>query len=72
MMFQIPYTYFTIRGDMQDAFFKTSEGRTFTALSPTLRIDYILFCNSTGHQRYSDHFMLVADLLRPPSPKGGL
>ena len=37
------YTYFTVRGDMQDAFLKKGFGigRTFSALSPTLRIDYI-------------------------------
>lgn len=65
------YTYFTVRDDLRDAFLEkgTGIGRTFTALSPTLRIDYIL----TGHQfgirqykrvtrRYSDHFMQVADL----------
>ncbi len=65
------YTYFTVRDDLRDAFLEkgTGIGRTFTSLSPTLRIDYIL----TGHQfgirqykrvtrRYSDHFMQVADL----------
>jgi endonuclease/exonuclease/phosphatase family metal-dependent hydrolase len=76
------YTYFTIRGDMQDAFLKKDFGigRTFTALSPTLRIDYILASKqflllqfNRVTKRYSDHFMLVADLkIKPPSPKGGL
>ncbi len=65
------YTYFTVRGDLQDAFLKkgTGVGRTFTSLSPTLRIDYILadprldirqFRRITRH--YSDHFMLLADI----------
>lgn len=40
----LSYTYHTIRGDLQDAFLKKGSGfgRTFSALSPTLRIDYIL------------------------------
>jgi endonuclease/exonuclease/phosphatase family metal-dependent hydrolase len=65
------YTYFTVRGDMQDAFLKKGFGigRTFSAISPTLRIDYIF---ADDHFRikqfnrivknYSDHFMLVADV----------
>jgi len=65
------YSYFTVRGDMQDAFLKKGFGigRTFSALSPTLRIDYIF---ADDHFRikqfnrlvknYSDHFMLVADV----------
>jgi endonuclease/exonuclease/phosphatase family metal-dependent hydrolase len=65
------YTYTTIRGDMQDAFLKKGSGigRTFNAISPTLRIDYILGDdNFTFHQfkrvlrNYSDHYMLVADV----------
>lgn len=65
------YTYFTIRGDMQDGFLKKDFGigRTFTALSPTLRIDYILASTPFSFlqfnrvtKRYSDHYMLVADL----------
>ena len=37
------YTYFTIKGNLQDAFLKKGMGlgRTFQYLSPTLRIDYI-------------------------------
>ena len=71
------YTYFTVRGDMQDAFLKKGFGigRTFSALSPTLRIDYIF---ADDHfkikqfkrlvKNYSDHFMLVADIeLRSPN-----
>jgi len=38
------YTYNTVKGDMQDAFLKKGFGigRTFSGISPTLRIDYIL------------------------------
>jgi len=65
------YTYFTVRGNMQDAFLKKGFGigRTFSAISPTLRIDYIFaddhfkikqFNRIIKH--YSDHFMLVADI----------
>ena len=65
------YTYFTIRRNMQDAFLKKGFGigRTFSGLSPTLRIDYIF---TDKHftikqfnrvvKRYSDHYMLVADV----------
>ncbi len=65
------YTYFTVRGHMQDAFLKKGFGigRTFTTLSPTLRIDYIF---TDSHFRikqfnrlvknYSDHYMLVSDV----------
>jgi endonuclease/exonuclease/phosphatase family metal-dependent hydrolase len=65
------YTYFTIRGNMQDAFLKKGFGigRTFTSLSPTLRIDYI-FADSRFKimqfnrlvKNYSDHYMLVSDV----------
>lgn len=65
------YTYAHIRGDWQDVFLKTSLGigRTYVALAPTLRIDYILPDNNfTIHQfdmvdeGLSDHLMLVADV----------
>lgn len=65
------YTYATVRGSMQDAFLKKGFGigRTFSALSPTLRIDYIFADkNFTINQftrivkRYSDHYMIVADV----------
>lgn len=72
------YTYFTIRGHLQDGFLKKGFGigRTFTALSPTLRIDYIL---ADDHFRFlqfnrivknlSDHYILVADVeLKAPNP----
>ena len=56
---------------MQDAFLKkgTGIGRTFTGLSPTLRIDYIFADHNFSikqfkrvTKKYSDHFMLVADV----------
>ena len=66
------YTYFTIRNNtLQDAFLKKGFGigRTYSGISPTLRIDYIL---PTEHfsvlqfnrlvKAYSDHYMLLADL----------
>jgi endonuclease/exonuclease/phosphatase family metal-dependent hydrolase len=65
------YTYFTVRGDLQDAFLLKGSGigRTFTAISPTLRIDYILASDELSvlqfnrvTKKYSDHYMLVADL----------
>jgi endonuclease/exonuclease/phosphatase family metal-dependent hydrolase len=68
------YTYSTIRGNMRDAFLEKGFGigRTFTALSPTLRIDYILASNKLSilqfnrvTKKYSDHYMLVADLQYP-------
>ena len=65
------YTYFHIRKDWQDVFLATSLGigRTYIALAPTLRIDYILPDNNFYVQQFdlvdedlSDHLMLVADL----------
>jgi len=65
------YTYATVRGGMQDAFLKKGFGigRTFSAVSPTLRIDYIF---ADDHfkvkqfkrvvKNYSDHYMIVADV----------
>ena len=65
------YTYATVRGSMQDAFLKKGFGigRTFSALSPTLRIDYI-FADQNFRinqftrilKRYSDHYMIMSDL----------
>jgi endonuclease/exonuclease/phosphatase family metal-dependent hydrolase len=66
------YTYFKIRGNLQDAFVKkgTGFGRTFQYLSPTLRIDYILADKKFGVAQYrrikvpySDHYPIVADLV---------
>lgn len=65
------YTYATVRGNMQDAFLKKSwgVGRTFTGLSPTLRIDYIFADKNFRILQFdrlakslSDHYMLVADV----------
>lgn len=65
------YTYFHIRKDWQDVFLATSLGigRTYLALAPTLRIDYILPDNNFYVQQFdlvdedlSDHLMLVTDL----------
>jgi endonuclease/exonuclease/phosphatase family metal-dependent hydrolase len=56
---------------MQDAFLKKGFGigRTFTGLSPTLRIDYIFADHHFKIKQFnrivknlSDHYMLVADV----------
>ncbi|HEX2533587.1 MAG TPA: endonuclease/exonuclease/phosphatase family protein, partial [Chitinophagaceae bacterium] len=67
------YTYFTISEGLTDAFLARGFGigRTYSFISPTLRIDYILVTpeftvrqfNRTV-KSYSDHFMLTADLER--------
>jgi endonuclease/exonuclease/phosphatase family metal-dependent hydrolase len=68
------YTYFQIKGERQDAFIARGSGigRTFTNISPTLRIDYIL-----PNQQFkvlqckrilapwSDHYPVMADLQLP-------
>lgn len=65
------YAYWQLRGKRQDAFLEKGFGigRTFVALAPTLRIDYIMADSKfevtqfkIGQQRYSDHLPLVADL----------
>ncbi len=65
------YTYFTARGNLQDAFLQKGSGfgRTFRYISPTLRIDYILadkkFDIVQYHifkASYSDHYPVVTDL----------
>jgi len=65
------YTYFTVKGNMQDAFLKKGfgMGRTFTGLAPTLRIDYIFADKDFKIIQFnrlvknlSDHYMLVADV----------
>jgi len=65
------YSYATVRGNYQDAFLEKGSGigRTFLGLSPTLRIDYVFADDRfevrqfvRRKERYSDHFMLVADL----------
>lgn len=66
------YTYFHIKGYRQDAFLKKGFGigRSFIALAPTLRIDYILPDNNFEIKQFdmvdeglSDHIMLVSDLV---------
>jgi endonuclease/exonuclease/phosphatase family metal-dependent hydrolase len=65
------FTYFHIRGKRQDVFLEKNFGigRTYIALAPTLRIDYILpDDNFVTHQfdmvdeDLSDHLMLVTDV----------
>ena len=65
------YTYHKIKGNLQDCFIKKGYGfgRTFSGLSPTLRIDYILVEKQFKVKQYtapamylSDHFPVVADL----------
>lgn len=68
------YTYFTVRGDRQDAFLEKGSGigRTFSGISPTLRIDYIFADKRFSVTQFkrivrdlSDHYMLVADIELP-------
>ncbi len=65
------YTYFHIRGDLQDAFIAKSFGigRTYIHISPTLRIDYILPSKNFKiiqtlklASPYSDHHAVITDL----------
>jgi endonuclease/exonuclease/phosphatase family metal-dependent hydrolase len=65
------YAYFTIKGNLQDAFLKkaTGFGRTFRFISPTLRIDYILADKKFEvtqfnkiEVNYSDHYPIIADI----------
>ena len=65
------YTYFRIRHDKQDAFLSASFGigRSYNAIAPTLRIDYILPDDNFQIQQFdmvdeglSDHHMLITDL----------
>ena len=64
------YTYFTVKGNLQDAFLQKGWGfgRTFRYISPTLRIDYILADKKSEIKQfseikvpYSDHYPVVAD-----------
>jgi endonuclease/exonuclease/phosphatase family metal-dependent hydrolase len=68
------YSYFTAKGDLQDAFLKKGSGfgKTLRILSPTLRIDYILADKKFDIIQfnrikvpYSDHYPIVADLTLP-------
>lgn len=65
------YTYFRVKGNRQDAFREKSSGigRTFSHISPTLRIDYVMADQQfevVQYKRfflpYSDHFPIVTDL----------
>jgi endonuclease/exonuclease/phosphatase family metal-dependent hydrolase len=65
------YTYFHIRGNRKDAFLERDYGigRSYIALAPTLRIDYILPDTSFNVLQFdmvdedlSDHIMLVSDV----------
>jgi len=65
------YTYFHIRGDLQDAFIAKSFGigRSYIHISPTLRIDYILPSKEFKviqtmklASPYSDHHAVITDL----------
>lgn len=65
------YAYFKISDGLQDAFLKRGFGigRTFTALSPTLRIDHILTTKDFEVLQFnrqvkplSDHYMIITDL----------
>jgi endonuclease/exonuclease/phosphatase family metal-dependent hydrolase len=66
------YTYFTIKGDLKDAFIAKGSGigKTLRILGPTLRIDYILADKElpvAGFNKfnvpYSDHYPIMADIL---------
>jgi endonuclease/exonuclease/phosphatase family metal-dependent hydrolase len=65
------YTYFTIKGNRQDAFIEKGSwiGRTYNKVSPTLRIDYIMANKKLKVMQvkrvilpYSDHYPVIADL----------
>ncbi|MBO9633268.1 MAG: endonuclease/exonuclease/phosphatase family protein [Chitinophagaceae bacterium] len=65
------YTYFRIRGNRRDAFVEREGGlgRTFSNISPTLRIDYVMADKQfeiVQYKRkllpYSDHYPVIADL----------
>ena len=65
------YTYFTIKGNMQDAFLQKGSGigRTSRHFSPTLRIDYIFADEKFSIKQYdritvpySDHYGIMADI----------
>jgi endonuclease/exonuclease/phosphatase family metal-dependent hydrolase len=68
------YTYFHIKGNRQDVFIREGSGigRSFSRISPTLRIDYILADKRFDVLQYkrflipfSDHYPIVADLKLP-------
>lgn len=68
------YVYHHIRGDRKDVWTRKGFGigRTFSSISPTLRIDYIFtdprFTVAqvrTPHPHLSDHYPVIADLFLP-------
>jgi len=68
------YTYFHIRGNMQDAFIKKGfgVGRSYAHIFPTLRIDYIfaddqftVLQSKKFNLPYSDHHPVIADFQLP-------
>jgi endonuclease/exonuclease/phosphatase family metal-dependent hydrolase len=72
------WSHFTLAKNLQDVFTKKGFGlgRTFSLISPTLRIDYILAEKSipvvqtkTFKLNYSDHYPVVADLKIPAKEK---
>lgn len=65
------YTYFKVKGNLQDAFLEKGLGlgRTFKFISPTLRIDCIMTDEkikieqfTTRKYHYSDHYPLIMDI----------
>ena len=65
------YTYYTAKGNLQDAFLHAGFGfgRTYRFISPTLRIDYILADKKFKVEQYkkievnySDHYPVIADV----------
>jgi len=65
------YTYFRIKGNRQDAFVEAGRGigRTFSNISPTLRIDYIMIDDQWEALQYncrplpySEHYPVIADI----------
>lgn len=66
------YAYFKIRGNLQDAFLEKGFGlgRTYSGISPTLRIDYIFTSPSIQTLSFrcirkvlSDHYPIVAQIV---------
>lgn len=73
------YAYFKIRGSLQDAFLKKGFGlgRTYSGISPTLRIDYIFAsADFTIHsfksvkRALSDHYPIMTEISRKPPHQG--
>lgn len=65
------YTYFTIKGNLQDAFLNKGwgVGRTFNGIAPTLRIDYVFASTDFKVNSFrriisdlSDHYPVIANL----------